>query len=84
MNVTASHPALIAHCRRSPRWRLVRACKSRLGQRSPFIGNYRGSAGRAVVSFEYLGEATLASGRCQPAGAIETPADDDGFAQPAG
>jgi GNAT superfamily N-acetyltransferase len=23
VNVTASHPALIAHCRRSPRWRLI-------------------------------------------------------------
>ena len=54
-NVTASHPALIAHCRRSPRWRAVSVSKT--GGRDPvgFRDNYRGSAGRAVVSFEYLG-----------------------------
>ena len=51
MNVTASHPAVIAHCRRSPRWRAVGVRKT--GSKPQ--GNYRGSAGRAVVSFEYLG-----------------------------
>jgi GNAT superfamily N-acetyltransferase len=54
VNVTGSHPALIAHCRRSPRWRTVGVKKtgSRVAQR---FHNYRGSAGRAVVSFEYVG-----------------------------
>jgi ABC-type lipoprotein export system ATPase subunit len=56
VNVTASHPSLIAHCRRSPRWRAVHV--KNIGSRGPtkFIANYRGSPGRAVVSFEYLGE----------------------------
>jgi GNAT superfamily N-acetyltransferase len=54
VNVTGSHPMLIAHCRRSLRWRTVGVKKtgSRIAQR---FHNYRGSAGRAVVSFEYVG-----------------------------
>ena len=56
VNLTASHPAVIAHCRRSPRWRAIDVKK--LGsQRADRIANqYRGSGGRAVVSFEYVGE----------------------------
>jgi GNAT superfamily N-acetyltransferase len=58
INVTSSHPALIAHCRRSPLWRTVNVRKTggspqRANGR---FGNYRNAAGRAVVSFEYLGE----------------------------
>ena len=55
INVTASHPALINHCRRSPRWRAVNV--SRPGERrgKHFAKNYRSAAGRAVVSFEYVG-----------------------------
>jgi hypothetical protein len=57
VNVTASHPSLIAHCRRSPRWRAIGVKKT--GSRgSQFIFNYRGSLGRAVVSFEYVGDVT--------------------------
>ena len=56
VNVTASHPALLAHCQRSPRWRLVRMLKSGSASARRFKGNYRSSAGRAVVSFEFLGE----------------------------
>ena len=56
VNVTASHPALIGHCRRSPSWRAVGVKKSGSQSVKRFIKNYRGSAGRAVVSFEYLGE----------------------------
>ncbi|HEY2760132.1 MAG TPA: GNAT family N-acetyltransferase [Pirellulales bacterium] len=55
MNVTASHPALIAHCRRSPKWRTVNLMKTGARHTDRFIPGYRGSAGRAVVSFEYLG-----------------------------
>ena len=51
VNMTASHPAVVGHCRRSPRWRTVGVKKSG----STRIGNYRGSLGRAVVSFEYRG-----------------------------
>ncbi|MGQ9576475.1 MAG: GNAT family N-acetyltransferase [Thermoguttaceae bacterium] len=52
VGITGSHPALIAHCRRSPRWRTVGVKKA--GSRSAKgFRDYRGSAGRAVVSFEY-------------------------------
>jgi GNAT superfamily N-acetyltransferase len=56
MNVTASHPALIAHCRRSPRWRTVEVKRSGSPTAGHLRGNYHTSAGRAVVSFEYLGK----------------------------
>jgi GNAT superfamily N-acetyltransferase len=55
VNVTASHPALLAHCRRSPRWRAVSVRKTGSAPPPDFVNNYRGSVGRAVVSFEYLG-----------------------------
>jgi len=55
VNVTASHPALIAHCRRSPHWRAVGVRKTGARRSDRFIKGYRGSSGRAVVSFEYLG-----------------------------
>jgi GNAT superfamily N-acetyltransferase len=58
VNVTASHPALIAHCRRSPRWRAVNVKKTGTPHTDRFIKGYRGSAGRAVVSFEYVGAGT--------------------------
>jgi GNAT superfamily N-acetyltransferase len=50
VNLTASHPAVLAHCRRSPRWRAVGVRKTG----SKGCDRYRGSAGRAVVSFEFL------------------------------
>lgn len=53
-SVTAAHPALLAHCRRSPRWRLRRVQKFG-SQRAATSTGYRGSGGRAVASFEYLG-----------------------------
>ena len=56
VNVTASHPSLIAHCRRSPRWRAVGVKKTGSRGSQKFIANYRGSPGRAVVSFEYVGD----------------------------
>ena len=55
VNVTASHPALLAHCRRSPRWRAIQVRKTGSATAKNFVKSYRGSAGRAVVSFEYLG-----------------------------
>jgi len=55
VNVTASHPAVIAHCRRSPHWRTVGVQRTGSKNTQRFIANYRGSAGRAVVSFEYRG-----------------------------
>jgi GNAT superfamily N-acetyltransferase len=52
INITASHPAVLAHCRRSPRWRLVQLRRN--GSRpSRQYNNYAGSTARPVVSFEY-------------------------------
>lgn len=56
MNITASHPAVIGHCRRSPRWRTVGVRKGGSGAADSFIRGYRSAAGRAVVSFEYLSD----------------------------
>lgn len=57
VNITAGHPAVIAHCRRSPRWRAVAVRKTGSGRMDRFVPGYRGSQGRAVVSFEYVPEA---------------------------
>ncbi|TWT46501.1 GNAT family N-acetyltransferase [Botrimarina hoheduenensis] len=56
INVTSSHPALINHCRDSPLWRAVKVNKTGQGSRRhrSAFRQYRSSAGRAVVSFEYL------------------------------
>jgi GNAT superfamily N-acetyltransferase len=58
MNITASHPAVIAHCRRSPKWMAVSVKKTGSRNADGFVKNYRGSIGRAVVSFEYVGDRT--------------------------
>jgi GNAT superfamily N-acetyltransferase len=55
VNITASHPAVIAHCRCSARWRAIDVKKTGSRNTDRFVKNYRGSAGRAVVSFEYVG-----------------------------
>jgi GNAT superfamily N-acetyltransferase len=56
INVTSSHPALIRHCRRSPQWRTVNVKKFGSSPRSGSrFANYKNSAGRAVVSFEFVG-----------------------------
>jgi GNAT superfamily N-acetyltransferase len=58
INVTSSHPALIRHCRRSPLWKTVNVRKTGGSPRqaNARFGAYRNAAGRAVVSFEYVGE----------------------------
>jgi GNAT superfamily N-acetyltransferase len=57
INVTGSHPALIRHCRHSPLWKTVNVKKTGSSPRtSARFKQYRGSTGRAVVSFEYVGE----------------------------
>jgi GNAT superfamily N-acetyltransferase len=62
INVTSSHPALIRHCRRSPQWRAVNVKKTGgSGRANPRFPTYRSAAGRAVVSFEYVGKGV----RCQ-------------------
>jgi GNAT superfamily N-acetyltransferase len=57
ISVTSSHPALIRHCRRSADWKAtsVKKVGSRPHGSGRFAG-YRNSAGRSVVSFEYLGQ----------------------------
>ncbi len=56
INVTSSHPALIRHCRGSEDWRTVNVRKGGSSRRgSARFAGYRSAAGRAVVSFEYLG-----------------------------
>jgi hypothetical protein len=63
INVTSSHPALIRHCQRSPLWRAVNVKKSGgSSSRNKRFPAYRSAAGRAVVSFEYIGA------RCQVSG----------------
>ena len=54
VNVTASHPAMIAHWRRSPCWRVVNVKKTGTASGNRFIRGYHGSSGRAVVSAEYV------------------------------
>lgn len=55
INVTSSHPALIRHCDRSPLWKVVTVKKSGTNpSANAKFPHYRSSAGRAVVSFEYL------------------------------
>jgi GNAT superfamily N-acetyltransferase len=53
-SVTASHPALVEHCRRSPRWRCTSVKKTGSRAVGKRIGRYRTSRGRAVVSFEFV------------------------------
>lgn len=56
INLTASHPAVIGHCKNSGKWKTVNIMKTGSGRKQRFGSSYKGSAGRAVVSFEYVGE----------------------------
>jgi GNAT superfamily N-acetyltransferase len=59
INVTSSHPALVRHCKRSPLWRATSVKKSGTPRsHSIAAAHYPSSAGRAVVSFEYVGAVT--------------------------
>ncbi len=53
--LTASHPSMLAHCQRSPRWQLRRVLTHGSRPQPVRRGWYRGSWGRAVASFEYQG-----------------------------
>ena len=55
ITLTASHPAVVAYCKKSPRWKATRFLKTGSAQQKSFVKGYRSSAGRAVVAFEYLG-----------------------------
>lgn len=54
VNITASHPAVLGHCLRSPRWRLVQRMPMGAGRGFLAGGRYRTSQGRAVASFEFV------------------------------
>jgi GNAT superfamily N-acetyltransferase len=55
IGITGSHPAVIAHCSRSPQWRRVQVLGTGSRRSDRFARGYRGSPGRAVMSFEYMG-----------------------------
>ncbi|MGE0609962.1 MAG: GNAT family N-acetyltransferase [Pirellulales bacterium] len=54
-NLTASHPAVLAHCQRAAWWRLTRVMRHGSRRCGAKIHGYRGSTGRAVASFEFVG-----------------------------
>lgn len=57
VTITASHPAIVAHCRKSPRWRAVsvkRTAAASGKRKGGFAPHYRDAAGRMVVSFAYV------------------------------
>lgn len=56
INVTTSHPAVIGHAQRDNRWRIVRVKKTGTPGAADRFRGYHGSAGRAVVSMEFVGE----------------------------
>jgi hypothetical protein len=58
INVTSSHPVLIRHCDRSPQWKVVNVKKFGGPPRNARFPTYRSAAGRAVVSFEFMGAQT--------------------------
>jgi GNAT superfamily N-acetyltransferase len=60
VNITTSHPAVIAHCRRSSRWRAVGVQRSGGARQKKEGVRIRGSSGRATVSFEYEVQTPLA------------------------
>jgi len=54
VNITSSHPAIIAHCRGSPAWKAVALRRSGAAARQSKDGkSIRSSRGRATVSFEF-------------------------------
>jgi len=58
MSITASHPAVIGYCTRSPHWKAVRVSKvGRTRHRRVAGKQVKTSQGRMVASFEYVGGA---------------------------
>ena len=65
VSIATSHPAVIAACRRSPRWRYLGI--KRYGGTPQRIGRrrLRGSTGRIVAAFEYIAECRVQNAECQ-------------------
>lgn len=55
MSISTGHPAVISHCRRSPLWRTARIKKNPSARQGQTIRGYRGSPGRLITSFEFVG-----------------------------
>jgi GNAT superfamily N-acetyltransferase len=56
LNITASHPAVVGHCKKSPRWKAVSFRRGGRRRGPEFVKDYRAAEGRAVASFEFVGE----------------------------
>ncbi len=56
LNITTSHPSMIGHCGHSKKWKTVNVMKNGGSTQTLNGRKCRGSAGRCVVSFEYVGE----------------------------
>jgi GNAT superfamily N-acetyltransferase len=54
ITITATHPAIVAHCSRSPRWRYLGVKKNGSTQQQLGGRTIRSSLGRAVASFEWV------------------------------
>ena len=55
-NITASHPAVIQHCRHSSLWRTIGIKRAAGASRQRAHGlNVKTASGRSVVSFEFVG-----------------------------
>ena len=59
LSITTSHPAVIAHCRSSRRWQATQLKPSGGRRASARYQNYRSSAGRLLVTFEYAPRVAL-------------------------
>ena len=55
VGITTSHPAMVAHLKRCKSWRATDVKRTGARNSRRFQGQYRCSAGRAVVSFAYMG-----------------------------
>jgi GNAT superfamily N-acetyltransferase len=55
VTITASHPAILAHCTRSPNWKYLGTKKTGSTRQRLSGRQIACSAGRAVASFEYIG-----------------------------
>jgi GNAT superfamily N-acetyltransferase len=66
LNITASHPAVIGHCRRSPLWKAISLRRGGRKRGMNFVHNYHDASGRAVVSFEFVGKVAAACPSARP------------------
>ena len=55
VTITACHPAILAHCSRSPHWTYLGTKKTGSTRQRLAGRTIRCSTGRAVTSFEYVG-----------------------------